>query len=202
MPLKPTRPSLSRRSIIAAAAGLAAAAATGNDAAAQITVHDLPEGAQALQPSSPAPAPDLKFSSAAGKPLSLADFLGAGLLVNIWATWCPPCVAEFASLSAIAPALAKSKILVLPISVDMEGLKVVRAFYASHNITDLPILLDPDASAPDLLNAAGIPMTVVINPAGKIVASYNGGANWNTPDTVALIRQLAGQRADTGFQPV
>jgi peroxiredoxin len=202
LPFKPNRPSLSRRSIIAAAAGLAAAVASRNDAAAQITVHDLPEGAQALEQSAPTPAPDLKFSSATGKALSLADYRGAGLVVNIWATWCPPCVAEFASLAAIAPALAQSRILVLPISVDMEGAAAVRPFYARHHITGLPILLDPDATAPDLLNAAGIPMTVVINPAGKIVASFNGGANWNTPDTIALIRQLAGQRADTGFQPV
>jgi thiol-disulfide isomerase/thioredoxin len=200
---KPNRLILSRRSVIAATAGLTLGGVASNSARAQAELEDLPDAGPNLSQTAPAPAPDLKFFSAAGKPLSLANYRGSGLVVNIWATWCGPCVAELPSFAAIARSLAASKILVLPISVDFDGVKAVRPFYASRNITGLPILLDPDGAATDTLNADGIPVTIIINPRGELVGRLEGAANWNTPDTVALLRQLAGVRQDTGgFQPV
>jgi len=195
---------LTRRSIIGAFAGLAAAAARGNSANAQVTLDDLPDAAEGLDSVPPTPAPNLKFQDDNGKRLSLADFRGAGLVVNIWATWCGPCVAELPSFAAIAPELGRTRILVLPISVDFEGAKVVKPFYASHGIANLPILLDPDGTATDTLNAPGIPITLVINPLGQLVARVDGGANWNTPATLARLHHLAGQipAAVGGFQPV
>ncbi len=204
MSVKPNRLFLTRRSIIGAFAGLAAAAAAGNCADAQVTLDDLPDAAEGLDSVGPSPAPDLKFQDANGKRLTLADFRGAGLVVNIWATWCGPCVAELPSFAAIAPALGRSRILVLPISVDFEGAKAVEPFYKSHRIANLPILLDPDGTATDTLNAPGIPITLVINPDGQLVARVDGGANWNTPATLARLHRLAGPAppAVGGFQPV
>jgi len=200
LPVKPYR--LTRRSIIA---GLAATAAGCNYARAQVSLGDLPDAAIGLGGAAPRPAPDLKFFSAAGKPLTLAGFRGAGLVVNIWASWCPPCIAELPSFAAIAPKLAASKILVLPISIDYEGLKVVQPFYTSHKIANLPILLDPDGTVADTLGGPGIPITIIINPAGQLVARLDGGANWNTPATLARLHHLAGTTlppAVSGFQPV
>ena len=156
---------------------------------------DLPEGAQALNQVMPTAPPALAFTDAAGRKLGLANFAGHGLLVNFWATWCGPCVAELPSLVAIAPVLAKAGILVLPISVDLNGAAAVRPFFASHRITGLPILLNPDGSALDALNAGGIPVTIVINAVGQLVARYDGAANWNTPDTIKTLRQLAHGKA-------
>jgi thiol-disulfide isomerase/thioredoxin len=204
--LKPTRPlltrpltrHLSRRSIIAAATGLAVSAARGNYAHAQITPEDLPDASTGLQQIMPSTGPDLKFTDQTGHPLSLADYRSSGLLVNIWATWCGPCVAELPSIAALAPKLAPYKILVLPVSVDAEGLAAVQPFYRAHNITTLPILLDTDGNAPDVLDSNGIPITVLIDPAGRMVARLEGGANWNTPNTIATIIQLIGTKpADT-----
>jgi thiol-disulfide isomerase/thioredoxin len=203
--LKATRPLianlLSRRSVIAAATGLALSAMRGNEAAA-VTLDDLPDAAGALQPFSPVPAPRLTFKNPAGATLSLANYRGHGLVVSLWATWCGPCVAELPSLAAIAPQLAASKILVLPISIDMEGLKVVQPFYQTHNITNLPILLDPNGNDPDALNVAGIPTTILVNPAGQMLARINGGANWNTPDTISRIIQLISPPPVNPIQPV
>ena len=145
----------------------------------------------------PGPAPDLKFSDASGKVLSLANYRGSGLIVNIWATWCGPCIAELPTFAAISQGLAKSRILVLPISVDLEGAKVVKPFYASHAITDLPVLLDPEGNTTNVLNAPGIPVTVIINPQGQLVGRLDGSANWNSAATLALVLQLAGPKTDT-----
>jgi thiol-disulfide isomerase/thioredoxin len=197
------RPNISRRSVIAAAAGLALSVNRSNSAQAQVTTEDLPDAASAINQLMPAPAPNLDFIDATGKKLSLASYRGSGLIVNIWATWCGPCVAELPTFAAISQSLAHNKILILPISVDLEGRKIVQPFYASHGITTLPILLDPDGSATDVLNADGIPVSIIINPQGQLVARLNGSANWNSPATLALVRQLAGPRLDgSDVQPV
>ncbi len=174
-----------------------------NSAKAQITTDDLPDAASAINQLMPGPAPDLKFTDASGKPLSLANYRGSGLIVNVWATWCGPCVAELPTFAAISQSLAKSKILVLPISVDLNGAKAVQPFYTSHGISDLPILLDPDGDTTNVLNAPGIPVTVIINPQGQLVGRLDGSANWNSATTLALVRQLAGPKADSSdVQPV
>ena len=196
-------PGLSRRGVLAAGVGLAAGGAGVNAVWAQEDADaDMPDAADALQTGAPVPAPNLKFFDVAGRKLSLADYRGAGLVVNVWATWFGPCVAEFPTLAAVAPVLAAAKILVLPISIDMEGLRVVQAFYAAHGVTGLPILLDPDGSATDTLNADGVPITLLVNPSGQAVGRAEGGANWNTARTVELLRRLIGPvKAVSGFQP-
>ncbi|OYV44907.1 MAG: hypothetical protein B7Z75_01935 [Acidocella sp. 20-57-95] len=204
--LKPNRPSLSRnltrRSIIAAATGLAASAAGGNYARAQMSTDDLPDAATGISEIMPSTAPVLKFTDVNGAAQSLTTYRGSGLVLNVWATWCGPCVAEIPSFNAIAPKLAASKILILPISVDDSGAKAVRPFYQTHNITNLPILLDPTGNAPAILDSDGIPITLLIDPAGRIVARLEGGANWNTPRTLSLITQLIGTKPAGNVRPV
>ncbi len=141
----------------------------------------------------PVPAPRLHFTNAVGARLSLADYAGHGLVVNLWATWCGPCVAEIPSLSAVAPVLRQSGVLVLPISIDLSGAQVVKPFYASHRITGLPILLDTSGAVMTALNTDGIPLTIVVNGAGDIVGRVEGAANWDTPATVSAILALTGQ---------
>jgi thiol-disulfide isomerase/thioredoxin len=197
-----TRPALRRRTFIGATAALAAAASRGNYARAQES-GQIPDAADAVVQTLPAAAPNLKFSDAAGRPLSLAAFRGTGLLVNIWATWCPPCVAEFPALAALAPKLAPAKILILPISIDYEGLKAVQPFYNLHNIRTLPILLDPNGTTTDALNSPGVPYSIIVTPSGQIAGHILGPANWNTSRALALLTRLAAPRPATNpFQPV
>jgi thiol-disulfide isomerase/thioredoxin len=194
---------LSRRGIIAATAGLAAAAGTGNSALAQIDAGDLPPASDGLQGAAPVPAPALRFLDEAGAHKTLADYAGHGLVVNLWATWCGPCVAEIPSFAAVAPVLRRSGILVLPISIDINGLAAVKPFYARTGITGLPILLDTSGGTMDTLNANGVPVTVIINAAGQMVARVDGAADWNTPGTIKALRILTGvQPPHSNIQPV
>ncbi len=190
MSCKPNRPLLTRRRIIAATAGLAAGLGRSNVAAAQTDDDALPAAGDVLNRMAPTAAPVLNFTDANGRALTLTDYAGHGLVVNLWATWCGPCVAEIPSFAAVAPVLAVSGILVLPISMDMSGAQTVRPFYASHRIFGLPILLDSDGAAMDTLNAPGIPVTIIINTAGQMVARFDGAADWNTPGTVRALRDL------------
>lgn len=158
---------------------------------AQIAEGDLPDAVEALTQVMPALPPPVRFADAEGRALTLADYRGHTLLVNLWATWCGPCISEIPSFAALVPQLKESGVLILPISVDLTGAAVVRPFYARHGIDNLPILLNQDGSDLQTLDANGIPLTVVINPLGQLVARMDGAANWNTPGTIAFLRSLS-----------
>jgi thiol-disulfide isomerase/thioredoxin len=181
---------LYRRSALAAAAGTLAAAALPRKPRAQ----ELPPVSGGLMPvSPPAAAPsDAVFVTQDGNAHHLADFKGRGMVVNMWATWCVPCVAEMPSLDALSKALAPHDIAVLPVSSDRGGAAVVQAWYSQHDITGLPILLDPRGAFARAFSARGIPTTVIINTKGEVVARVEGAAEWDAPAAQALIRKLAG----------
>jgi thiol-disulfide isomerase/thioredoxin len=202
--VKAIRPSLlSRRSIIATATGLAAAVGLGKFSRAQSADSDLPDVATVITRMSPTAAPAFVFFTPAAKRLTLADFAGHTLVVNLWATWCPPCRDELPTFAALAPKLKASGILVLPISIDSNGATAVRPYFKTQDIRTLPILLDENGDNLDALNTDGIPVTVVINPEGKMVARLDGAADWNTPATIAYLQSLGKSRAiPDGFVPV
>ncbi len=140
----------------------------------------------------PAPASDQGFMDSEGKPVSVADFKGKGLVLNLWATWCVPCVAEMPALDALAERLEKEEILVLPLSSDRGGAAVVRKFYAAHSIGHLGIWLDPRGTASRAWGARGLPTTLIIDREGRERARLEGGAEWASDDAVATLRKLIG----------
>ena len=149
--------------------------------------------AAALKPvDPPAEAPDISFTDAGGKQHTLSEFRGHGMVINLWATWCPPCVEEMPSLAALSKALAPHDIAVLPLSSDRGGASAVQAFFAHHDITGLPVLLDPHGAAARAFNARGLPTSVVIDKQGQERAVLEGAADWSTPDAIEVVRRLAG----------
>jgi thiol-disulfide isomerase/thioredoxin len=177
-----------RRTVLGAAAGTLAATALPRKPLAA----ELPPLAQELKPvSPPAPPPDGVFVAADGSSHHLSEFKGRGMVVNLWATWCAPCVAEMPSLAALSKALAPQDIAVLPLSSDRGGVDAVRAWFQEHAITGLPVLLDPKGALARAFDARGIPTTVVINTAGLMVARLEGAADWAAPESQALVRKLA-----------
>jgi thiol-disulfide isomerase/thioredoxin len=151
------------------------------------------QGMAALQPTEPLrPETAISFADAAGGTHSLADYAGKGVVLNLWATWCVPCVAELPALAGLAGQVAGDGIVVLPLSSDRGGAAVVEKFLAAHGIAGLPVLLDPQGAAGRALAARGVPTTVIIDRQGNERARLEGAADWASPAAVAAIRRLAG----------
>ena len=141
----------------------------------------------------PAPLPPFGFTDASGRVLHVADYTGAngrGLVLNFWATWCAPCVAEMPSLALLARALETDHIAVLPVSADRGGVGVVTPFFRNHGIEGLPVLLDPGSEAVHALRLGGLPTTVLVGPDGLERARLEGSADWGSPEAAKLVRGI------------
>jgi thiol-disulfide isomerase/thioredoxin len=171
-----------RRTLLAAALTLPAAAIPRKPAAAEEGLRSLDR----LQAGEPAALPDLRFTGADGAEHGIAEYRGRGVVLNMWATWCVPCVAEMAALDNLARQ-APDGIAVLALSSDRGGAPVVQRFYMERGIHTLPVLLDPRGAVARSLGARGIPTTVLIDRDGQERARVEGAADWASPDSVAAI---------------
>lgn len=174
---------------------MAWAATTGTLAATALPrkprAGNLPALTDALETlSPPVTLPDAVFVTQDGASHHLEEFKGRGMVVNLWATWCAPCVAEMPALETLSKALAPQDIAVLPLSSDRGGAEVVQAWYQQHGITGLPVLLDPKGMLARAFGARGIPTTLIINRNGQAVARLEGAADWAVPEAQAVIRRL------------
>lgn len=123
-----------------------------------------------------------------GKPATLATLLKGPTVLNIWATWCPPCRTEMPSLEAMQAALAPEGIQVLALSVDTDH-NLVREFVLKYRLT-LPIGI---ATAPDqamkAMDIVGLPSTIYLDAAGREVARHIGQRDWASPEAIAEARR-------------
>jgi len=179
---------ISRRMMLAAGGTLAAAGWVRKPRA-----QELKPLSAALQPvNPPVMAPDVTFVDASGKAHHLSQFRGHGMVINLWATWCAPCIAEMPSLAALSKTLAPADIAVLPLSSDHGGAAAVQAFFHAHDITGLPVLLDPQGAAARAFGVEGIPTSFIIDKDGREKARLSGAADWSTPEAAAAVRMLVG----------
>ena len=136
----------------------------------------------------PEPAPEITFSDAAGNTLRLADFRGKVVLLNLWATWCAPCVKEMPALDRLQAKLGGPDFAVLALSIDREGLAKVQGFFAQNRIAALPPYLDPSGRAPAAFGARGLPTTLLIDRDGRLVGRQEGAAAWDADSALSLLR--------------
>ena len=176
----------------AALAGLALLAAAAQFYTARAPEQPAPAAAPrpALSPLfAMLPVPDLRFADGAGRALSLADFRGRVVLLNLWATWCAPCREEMPALDRLQARLGGSGFEVVALSVDQGGPEAVRAFYDDLGLDALGVRLDASGEAMRALGVAALPTTLLIDASGREVGRFVGAAEWDDPETVALIRR-------------
>ncbi|MGP1397778.1 MAG: TlpA disulfide reductase family protein [Inquilinaceae bacterium] len=135
----------------------------------------------------PEAAPDISFSDALGNSLDLEDFRGHVVLVNLWATWCAPCVREMPALDRLQRRLAQRGLVVIPISIDREGIAAVAPFYEEHGLDALGVYLDPPGQSARAFATPGLPATYLIDRDGLLIGTYLGPAEWDGDDAVRLI---------------
>jgi thiol-disulfide isomerase/thioredoxin len=155
------------------------------------------EVAAVLVPDAPRKLPALSFQDDAGKPLTLKDFAGKTVLLNLWATWCAPCREEMPMLDALQGELGGEEFQVAAVSIDTQGLDKPKEFLKELNIAHLGFYADPSAKLFQDLKlagrAVGLPTTLLIDGEGCEIGYLPGPANWSSEDAKALIRAALGR---------
>ena len=121
-----------------------------------------------------------------GKSVSLADYKGRPIVLNLWVTWCPPCRKEMPSLVALAAHPELSKVAFLGVTTE-KPTGVVKS-YAQDEMKGMTVLRSEDV--PGVFKTDGIPATFIISPDGKILVSQVGTAKWDDPSVVNLLKLL------------
>jgi thiol-disulfide isomerase/thioredoxin len=156
----------------------------------------LPAAAFNFAPTGPKPVPELTFFDGDGNEVTLADFRGEVVVLNLWATWCAPCRREMPSLDRLQAKYEGDGLEVIALSLDRGDVAKVREFFDELAIANLAIYHDPQGRAGRELGAPGLPTTVVIDRAGQEVGRLLGPAEWDSAEALAVIDALIGPKDD------
>lgn len=132
-------------------------------------------------------APTIPFTDAAGKKTTLAAFKGKPVLLNLWATWCIPCIKEMPTLDTLAGRMG-DRLVILPLSQDLKGMEVVGPFFQKNGYKQLKPYLDTDTAFSVQLGA-NLPTTILYDSAGKEVWRVAGEFDWAGDKASALIAE-------------
>ena len=135
------------------------------------------------------PALNFTFPGLDGKKVSLADYKGKVVLLNIWATWCAPCVAEMPSMEKLYQELKNEDFEILAVSVDEAGAETVKPFIEKHKL-GFPVLLDTKGDIKTLYQATGIPESFIIDKDGIIIEKIIGPREWAASGAIRFFRNI------------
>lgn len=133
------------------------------------------------------PAPDLAFTTRDGATKQLKDFRGRVVLVNLWATWCGPCVEEMPSLDRLQARLG-TDLTIIALSEDRRGAALVDPFLAKIGIKSLAVYLDPKSAALAAFGVEGLPTSFLIDRDGDLLGKLEGAAVWDSPKMLRLLQ--------------
>ena len=142
----------------------------------------------------PPEQPRQKFENSAGNNMRLFEHTDDVILVNIWATWCTPCIVEMPSLDRLA-ARGFDDFKVITISMDADNEKV-DAFFDKYGLENLTRWRDPGMNIAPRLDVGGrgaIPITVIYNREGREIARVSGEADWDSEEAVGLVKAILGE---------
>jgi len=135
-------------------------------------------------------APNFSLPALDGQTISLADYKGKVVLLNIWATWCPPCVEEMPSIEKLYQALRGEAFEILAVSLDASGATAVGPFM-ERNELNFPALIDTAGTLKNLYQTTGVPESFIIDKQGNILEKVIGPRDWAAPGVIRYFRDLS-----------
>lgn len=138
-------------------------------------------------------APNVKFLDAHHNKLTLDAFRGKVVVLNLWATWCTPCIKEMPMLDRLQQQLENLDVVVVALSLDSGGPEVVKAFYEEHDIEHLKIFVDPTSRALGDFKVIGLPTTILIDRDGNDRGRVVGPAEWDDAAAADLVLSISAQ---------
>jgi thiol-disulfide isomerase/thioredoxin len=145
----------------------------------------------------PKPPPVIAFTGPEGQPMSLSDFKGKTVLVNLWATWCIPCREEMPALDKLQTELGGPDFQVVAINVDTRNREKPKAWLQENGIRNLAYHADPEGKLLQVLqksgHVVGLPTTFVVDASGCEIALLKGPAEWASPDAVTFMKMALGR---------
>jgi thiol-disulfide isomerase/thioredoxin len=158
-------------------------------------VH-APQSISALVPTRPAmPVPEVAFTDGAGKRHMLSEFKGRYVLLNMWATWCAPCVKELPALEHLQEGAGSANFTVVPVNVGRSDALDTAKFLMAHGAAKLSVNVDTTLALMRTLHVYGLPVTVLIDPQGRQIARADGPADWGAPDAIAYFKALSARHS-------
>jgi thiol-disulfide isomerase/thioredoxin len=174
-------------------------------AIAGVAVGGPPALRDAVPPTSEAETPQgvaaLAFNDATGRERSLAEFRGKAVLLNLWATWCVPCREEMPTLDRLQARLGGNDFEVVAVSLDRSGPERVAEFLAEIGATHLSVYLADTVVVRRAIGIFGLPATLFVDREGREVHRIVGPAEWDSAESIALIRERLDLPAEWGWQP-
>jgi len=146
-------------------------------------------GASVKAPSEKSQAPEISAVSLDNQQLTLASLKGKVVLLNFWATWCPPCREEIPSMIKLNSFMAGKPFQMVCVSVDEGGKKAVEEYLKNSGFS-LPAYIDPSGQVSKTYGITGVPETFVIDKNGVIVKKVIGGLDWNSPEVISFLEGL------------
>ena len=134
-------------------------------------------------------APNFTFPDLNGQRVTLLDHRGKVVLVNIWASWCPPCRQEMPSMQRLYEEFRGKNLEILAVSIDSNGREAVDPFMRKIDLT-FPVLLDPKETIKPLYGITGVPESFIVDKEGILVKKIIGPIDWATPEVFLFFRDL------------
>jgi peroxiredoxin len=135
------------------------------------------------------PAPDFSLPLIDGSIMRLSQYRGQVVLLNIWATWCPPCLSEMPSMEKLYQTFKDEDFQILAVSIDAAGRKAVEPFVRNHRLS-FPVLIDSEGSINKSYRTTGVPESFIVNKKGLIVKKIIGPLDWTEASVLAYFREL------------
>ena len=131
---------------------------------------------------------DVSWFDMAGEKVSLSDFEGRIVLINFWATWCAPCLQELPGVNRLQAKLASNDFTVVAINIDRDGKNKAPITAKKLGLDALDLYIDERSMSARKFGVRGMPTTVLLDRKGRLIGRFEGGAEWDQPESVALLQ--------------